>query len=273
MTLTDEALNPEQFRQDVDRARALNQVISDPGEPPKIALPGDPRVTLSMGVPRDGHKGRTDASVREMTGSDEEAIAKLAAADAGFGKVVDAIVQRCTVSVGDKPLTQAEFDHLTVGDRDALFVAVVRLSFGDERQFMIPCGACNKRSEVHFSITEDIKYREVPEDLAWERTVALANDHTAVVTPLLRKQAATLYDGSERTLAEQATLLISECVTEVDGEPMTHDRALALSVRDRRTLIEAINATQTGPIFGDHEVDCPNCGAKMSFTVLGGDLL
>lgn len=270
MTQTDVA----PLRTDEERAAAFNSLAKgNEGGPPEMPLPAGGVVTLHTGLPRDGMVVR-DAVVREMNGFDEEAVAKVASAsEVNLTKVIDTIVQRCTESVGGASLSPADFAAMTVGDRDELYLGVIEATFGADKTFTLTCTHCDERNDIVFSLHGDIERRKDTSP-TFERPVSLPSGKLALIHPVRVCDAEKVFDGEDRTAAEQNTLLLAQCVVSVDGIPVQAPLIMqALGVRDRRALVQAIADAQAGPVFGEHEVPCASCSEPLRFTVSGGDLL
>jgi hypothetical protein len=269
MTQTDVA----PLRTDEESANAINKIVKDQGGPPEMPLPPGGAVTLHTGLPRNGGTAR-DAVVREMNGFDEEAVAKIAVSNGGnLTKIIDTIVQRCTESVGGEALGSADFANMTLGDRDELYLGIIEATFGDSKTFTIECKSCSEPNDIVFSLRDDIKRRSDPSP-TFDRPVALPSGKIAVLHPVRVCDGEKVFDGSDRTAAEQNTLLLAQCVVSVDGIPVQSLLIMqALGVKDRRALVQAIEDAQAGPTFGEHEVPCAHCSEPLRFTVSGGDLL
>jgi hypothetical protein len=86
-----------------------------------IVPPPSGEVKLLAGLYNSFTGELTDtAEVRELTGADEEAIAKIT----DYGRSLLAILERGTVKIGDKPATKEVLDKLLAGDRDYLLMKI-----------------------------------------------------------------------------------------------------------------------------------------------------
>ena len=86
------------------------KVLTSMNSAPVIDDLPDTSVTLPAGAVIDG-KVYTTAEVRELTGEDEEALAKARMTGNG-AKFVSVLLQRGTVSIGPKPSTSEIFQDL-----------------------------------------------------------------------------------------------------------------------------------------------------------------
>ncbi len=120
--LTEEAL-PEAFAELGLKSFAM--------EEPAVAIstraPASNEVTLVTGFINKAGETVKVAEVKELNGSDEEAIAKAGSS----GKALNVILQRGLVSLGDTPATKEDLDSLVAGDRDAILLGIRRVTFGE----------------------------------------------------------------------------------------------------------------------------------------------
>jgi hypothetical protein len=75
------------------------------------------------------------------------------------------------------------------------------------------------------------------------------------------------------TNAEQNTLMLSECITEIDGKPAINPLSTArgLSMGDRRKLLDILTSSQPSPDM-NLEVACISCGFEMVLPLSWGDI-
>ena len=95
-----------------------------------------------------------DLPLREMTGFEEEYIEQHAA-DNNTIRLVNEILTRCLVPVGEDPVEHRQrVDNLLVADRDAALIKLRQLSIGNTVDTEIDCPQCGETSEVHFDLTQ-----------------------------------------------------------------------------------------------------------------------
>jgi hypothetical protein len=78
--------------------------------------------------------------------------------------------------------------------------------------------------------------------------------------------------NSDISTAEFRTMLINKCVDAIDDTPVFGDAAKRLSVKDRGTLVNAINDVYVGPRLDLTSINCPDCGKENSPAIVLGDL-
>lgn len=259
-------LNPEQA--DTASKAALASAF---GEAPKITAPGDSGVTLFQGYLHNDEWLR-DAEVRELTGTDEEALAKIIS---NWLRFVDTLILRGTVSVGGQPMTREIADALLVGDREALVVGIRIATFGDTLEIEgYECPECHGKSDLEINLTSLPDHKATGEST----TVALRRGGDAVVRYPNGADQRAVYSDPDATLAEQNTTLLARCLTSLRGEPMpTSTIARTRAVRelgfaDRRAILRHLTDTQPGPRLDRIEYTHDACGSVIKLPLTIGDL-
>ena len=197
------------------------------------------------------------AEVRELNGSDEEAIAK----SGSLARVLNTILQKGLVTVGEEKLTKDTFDELLSGDREAILLGIRRVTFGTTAEYNLVCQSCAKSSIVEIDLDKDIPVKELLNpilDRKW--SVELRNGSATVTLPNGRAQTA-LMENSEKTTAELNTILLENCVLGVNGKgSLGASTVLKLGIADRETLIADILDKNPGPRLGEVTKTCEACG-------------
>lgn len=223
-----------------------------------------------------GDKWETEVELRELTGADEEALARFSDASDFF----DGVVVYGTARVGSTQLTDLSFPErqsiladLLIGEREQLFVNISRITYGDEKDISHSCPSCGNEAETTLLLSEDIviPVMENPYTLTHTMTtskgdvlsyrLATGADQMAV---LKRKGAST---------AEQSTIMISQCVTKVNDKPVIDpmNMARSLSMGDRRRLIEHLVEYQPSPDM-TLRMPCLSCGFELILPLSWGDI-
>lgn len=226
-------------------ARAKEVIV---GDVPTIAPSPDTMLTLPRGIPRDS-KWHARCEVRELNGMDEEVISKIRKPEETF----DTMLAQGVVRVGELDLAKMDggerralLNQLLIGEREMLFLAIARATYGDERKYQLKCRNCDIDLDLTVRISEDFKPKEVPD--VRERTFSYVTSKGQTITYRL----ATGNDQAEvmrrpgATTAEMNTILLSNCITEVDGtivvDPLYFARTLAM--RDRQEILSDMVAHQ-----------------------------
>ena len=229
-------------------------------EPEKTVVtraPSDSIVDLPGGfITPTGEVIRT-AEVRELTGADEEAIAK----SGSRSKAMQVLLQRGLVRLGDKEPTKEDIDNLLSGDRDAILLGIRRITFGPTLEIDAICGMCRENQSCVVHLVDDVPVKELA-DSAEDRTWSIDTRGGEVViglpTGVVQKK---LMENADKTVPEINTLLLSGCVLSVDGRPsMGASTALQLGMVDREKIIDSIIERNPGPRLGEVTKSCRACG-------------
>jgi hypothetical protein len=250
----------------------INQAMSAQAtttEPATIIPPSDTLVHLPGGYISDAGEVIKTAEVRELTGRDEEIIAK----SGNPGRVFSAILGRGVVSVGNIKATEAVLDNLLAGDRDALMLGIYKATFGNTATVNSFCAGCNEPVEVEVNVDEDIKSK-VLVDPKTDRTFTVSSrKHEYLVTlpnGAVQREISTSLDKS---MAELTTILLQGTVLEIDGRSvLSPQQVLNMGVTDRRDVAEAIAERASGPKFEDTTVACQTCGGEVEVPISLGTL-
>lgn len=250
----------------------VNEVLSEPEkkiQPAVITAPSDTLVNLPAGFLSPSGEVIRTAEVRELNGKDEEAISRVT----GWFRVMGTILSRAVVKIGDLPVDDAMLDRLVIGDRDALLLGVYKATFGPTAVLNSVCGGCGDYKEVEVVIDRDIETK-VLVDPVQDRTFTVNGaGHEYLLTLPTGVVQRELGNNSDRTNAELTTLMLEQCVVEIDGSPVLgKSQVQALGLADRRKLANEIAKRAPGPQFETAEVDCPDCGGKVAVPINLGTL-
>lgn len=227
--------------------------------PPQIPQAPHTHLQLEQGLLVDGEFVR-DAEVRELSGKDEEALARCGE---DFAKVLETLVVRGTRTIGSKFMTKDIADRLLIGDREALILAVRRATFGDYIDFEgLPCPHCGERSDVRFHL-DDVPVHHLEDPDQTEFAVPLRFGATAFVRLPNGADQMAVQAISRQSEATQNSLMLSRCINRIeypDGDVLKGSAELPqkMSMSDRFTLISYFVKAQPGPRFANcsftHEV-------------------
>jgi hypothetical protein len=236
------------------------QAMEEPEKVITSRAPSDTTVDLPGGyISQDGTVVKT-AEVRELNGSDEEAISKAGSK----AKALGVLLQRGLVKVGTEDATKEMLDNLLSGDRDAILIGIRKVTFGDELKAMVHCYSCNEDQETVVTLSEDVPVRSLDDLKGRSWVVETKRGPVAVGLPngLVQKK---LMDNADKTSAEINTLLLSGCVMSVNGSPsMGAHTVLSLGMTDRANIVDEIIENNPGPRLGEVKKACKACGEDMS---------
>lgn len=266
---TDIALNPSAQAQ-------VDEIISEAnsgGHKPKpvISLPPDGTVILSGGSRLDERPVR-EAVVGELTGADEERLAKSRANDTRWFNV---LLQCGTVEIDGKPVTEEMLNGLLVGDRELLALGIRSATYGPDVEVgEIYCPVCNQNFDAVVSLETDVGYRPMTGEPTFE--VKLRKGGVALVRLPNGADQTAYTEDPDLTDAERNSLLLSRCVETLPGDlgdqmPVAGFPSLvrSLGISDRRTILSEIDNRMPGPRYDEVEIEHAECGTKIPAPPLG----
>lgn len=257
----DPLVNPELAN---ERVRALTATSIPMMRPPptnNASLPGGY-------IDAEGNL-HTDARIREINGSDEEAMAReLRNPTISVPKVVDLLLKRTVEAVGTmEPVPPGVLNDMLTGDRAALMLAVRILTFGNDWEVPdFPCRLCNQTFGTIVEL-DSIAIKKLDNPMVQEVEVELRNGHNATVALLTGGVQLEIVGDGNRTGAEEATTAINRCLRKLDGSPVAGPMAQRMSMADRRTIVNAMAEAQPGPQMEEVMVTCIECGREANYTV------
>jgi len=251
----------------------INHAIADPVP----TMPDVPvtSVELMRGLyDKDKDIWHTEAEVRELTGEDEEYLATLEKKkDLMYSEYMTAMLARAVIRIGDVSMdlpiekAKAVVDKLVLGDRDLLYLAVVKATYGDTRLINAVCQSCNKMNDVNLVLDEDfpVKYP----DFDVRKGLEVNTSKGAVVLRLPNGEDTVISQRESKTDAELNTVMISRCAVWPEGtapkDPLKWARSL--NIADRKKLVNALLSIDIGPKMGEVETHCASCGEKMPILI------
>jgi len=227
-------------------------------EPVKIetAAPDDSEVILPGGYVSPGGILFKHAEVKELNGADEEAISRAGS----LGKSLSTILQRGVVSIGDEPVGKDALDDLLAADRDALMLAIRRITFGNTVEYRALC-TCGADTIVEIDLLNDVPIKELEnpiQDRTWSTETKLGTVVLSLPTGITQKR---LIEATDKTTAELSTILLAGCVQSIGGSISTGATSvLKLGMGDREKLIAEIVEKNPGPRLGEVSKTCQACG-------------
>lgn len=251
---------------DPDRANDVVRQVTKPHVPLMPALPAD-TVTLPGGfIDADGVL-HTEARIREINGSDEEAMAReLRNPTVNIPKVVDLILKRCVLEIGSHGSTPLLLGQMLTGDRSALMLAIRILTFGTDWEVPdFPCRLCGQTFGVVIELENDIKTKTMDNPRVQDVEVSLRNGHLALVHLLTGEVQLEMVGDGNRTGPEEATIAIDRSIRSLDGNPVMGHIAQKMSMADRRKIVQAMADAQPGPQMEEVVVTCTECGRDAEY--------
>lgn len=265
MTVMEELQDKQQDLQAAKQAMA--------GPIPLLPEAPDTAVSLALGLYLNGQY-HIDAEVRELTGVDEEKLAKVKDEVQSFATVVALGTTRIgPIDLEGKTLVERRgiLGDLLLGDREKLFLSIVRVTFGDKKEVNFTCMHCGAEQEADLFLSEDFPQSEG--DVA-----SLSFSYTTMQGVELEYRLATGNDQEvvlERPVssAEANTLMLSRCIIKVAGQRPLDPLAFArgLGMKDRSTLLNELVDKQPS-VSLEVKTNCAACGEEVPLGISWGTI-
>lgn len=259
------AVNPALANNMIEKAMAEKPAPAEV----KITPPSSNVVNLPGGFITAAGEVITQAEVRELTGADEEAIARAS----NIGKAILTILSRGTVKVGDQKADDKILDQMLSGDRDALILGIFKATFGKEAEVSSYCGGCDEFKTISLDLDTDIKTKALLDPI--NDRVFTVEGKSKVFTVQLPTGLAQkeMINNSDKSSAELNTIMLEHTVVQIDGSPVLSKLQVQnLGLTDRRKIIDEINARVSGPQFDEISVTCPDCESEVRVPINFGTL-
>lgn len=258
--------------QQADLAKAKQVEV---GSVPLIQGSVDPHVDLPRGIMHNG-SWSTRAVVRELTGIDEEAMARVKE----ITEIYDTVLALGTTRIGEVDLEnqtlasrQGVLQQLLLGERDMLYVGIVRMTYGDRKTMFLTCPLCGERQELIVILSEDFPVTMVDDVQQTEFTFTTSKGDTILYRPTVGADQMEALRRKGASTAEQNSILLSRCIKTVNGnlpvDPMSYARKLSL--RDRHGLLAALVEHQPS-VDMTVKVECVACREEQTIALGWGDL-
>ena len=256
-------------------AMAINQAMSDPV--PKIQAAPEVTTELFRGIKNPiTNEWDTAAIVSELTGEDEEALAAMDDDDdVLYAQYMAALLKRSVVSIGDTLVKDnpSVIDSLIIGDRDILFLATVKATYGLHREYQINCPHCRQSNDVLINLNEfaNRKVKTDPKELL----EVILKDGTTQKFNLVTGADSQYVSKHAKSIPEQNTFLIARCSAWEDGTKPNDTAVWAkkLGMKDRAKIIDKLLAAQPGPEIKEVDAHCAHCGKPFPIMLNWASLL
>lgn len=247
---------------------------------PVIEEPPSGHCTLLLGIEHQGVRYRS-AVVRELNGTDEEAIARLPRNSANYSVlIVDLHLRRAVTQIGPVDVTKNPevLGDLIVSDRDILFKEILLATYGTERDYeRVVCPTCQFEMSLNVDIEGLIEITNPKSAFTSDRFVVELRDKRKVLMRYVTgKDQLAVFESVSRTpsSAEANTAFIAHCLVKVDNEIVAdpEEWSRQLGIVDRRKIVDALlDVPAIG--FKEVEVPCNKCGENLPTAFGWADLL
>lgn len=260
------AANPQLANQLVNQAMQSGAETESPKE---IKLVNPPKLTVDLPggyITPTGEVVR-EATVRELTGKDEEAVSRAES----VGKALLTILSRGTVSIGTEPATEELLDSLLVADRETLLLGIYKATFGSIIELTAWFSGEAKLVEV--DLDEEIPIKKLDDPIADREFVVSHRNREFLVTLPTGIVQKDMLRNSDKTVSELGTMLLENTVIQIDGDRVYRKeqvRDLGLSYRAKITA--ELSSRNPGPQFAPIKVTDPESGVEAVIPISLGTL-
>jgi hypothetical protein len=244
---------------------AVDSALNSDEQFPDVPDAQDTHVTLPGGILIDGEL-ITFAEVKELTGEDEEEIAR-ALKNGNPQRFVDVLTRQSVVRIGDQKPDRKLLKRLLTGDRDMILLQTARVTFGETHEFEgIICPGCNESVDIEFELNE-IPVRKV-ENATDTFKVNLRSGVAEVRFPVVSDYDKAS-ENTSLTTKERDTLLLSQVVKSIDNIPVNGQKqpVLEMGVKDRKAILDYITNHMPGPRYDEIKITHEECGTEVPLPV------
>jgi hypothetical protein len=238
------------------------QAINGPQEEQEVKVevkfPTDTLVELPGGYITPAGEVVKTVEVRELTGRDEEAIARTG----NLGRALNTILTRGVVKIGNQSATEDVLDLLLGGDRDEILLGIYRVTFGNPAELPGWCNTCASTKTVAVDLEEDLERKTLTDAIADRDFTVEGRKGTVYDVSLPNGKAQKEVLGNlDKTGPELTTVLLENTVNKINGMPVYDKRQiLDIGVSDREKITTEIGERVSGPVFSDIRIPCNECG-------------
>ncbi len=248
-------------------ADVINDAAADPV--PSMPAPLSGEITLLRGLAfKEDDESLTwhdHATTRELTGADEEKLATLENKPGlTYTEYMNTILENAVLKIGDLNVSQMPgiANKLILADRDMLFLAVLRSTYGSTRTIRARCSECGATNDVVIDLAEDFPITHPDFDI--REPIEVETSKGTVKLRMITGEDTVEAQKIAKTDAELNTVMLSRCAVWGDLAPVDKlEWARSLSVADRKKLTETLQAIDIGPNLQGVDTHCAECEANM----------
>lgn len=247
---------------------------------PEISLPSDDTVTLPGGlVIKD--KVIREVQVKELTGEDEEALARASQSQNPL-IFLDRLIKCGVVKIGSEPTSENDklLNQMLIGDREAIILGIRKVTYGaslDVEEWI--CPKCGSKADLEMTLDDIpvITSSDPLNDQGFE--VDLRKGGKAYVNLATGADQLAIFEKPDLTQAQRETILLTRCVKTLMDEngkelPMAAFPSLArsMSIPDRHAILKELKDRQPGPKYDKIAYTCQVCETEQNVLVTIGHL-
>lgn len=250
-----------------DDVSSVQSLVDEAQEIP-VPASSDSIVDLPGGLlDVDGTTVHRTATIRELTGADEEALSRATRKGGQFDPYlyIRTVVKRCLESVGTLSVNDQVVDRLLIGDRDAIALAIRIATYGDDYEVHLTCPRCAHEWDAAVELGTDVPTKKLADPEVWWRDVKLPKGGTATCHLVTVADLTVALADDARTGPEVDTILLSRVVQEINGQQVVGEQTFrTANAADRKAITKYLVETQPGPNFGEVKGECPACKEELT---------
>lgn len=264
-------------------AQEIKSLITDATqvEFPTVALPPDDLVELPGGIVRKDSVIKT-VTVKELTGEDEEALARASQPPFNVFHFLDRLLKCGVERIGEEPPSQIDklLKSMLIGDREYLILGIRKATYGEDIEVdNWKCPNCGTIATLTMTL-DDIPVNRLANPVEESQfKVPFRKGGYALVRLATGEDQSAIYEKDGLTATQRETILLQKCIVSImdkDGfeHPMIAAPSLALnmSVPDRHAVLNELRDRQPGPRYDEIEYNCESCGEDVMVVIGIGDL-
>jgi hypothetical protein len=247
------------------------------GPVPLIQVGADPFVELPRGLNVNGTWQR-QAMVRELTGIDEEEMSRVK----DVTEMYDTVLALGTVRLGEIdleslpfPERQGHLQQLLLGERDHLYIAIIRATYGDRKALTYTCQneSCGEKQELTLILSEDFKPKVVEDIFETEFTYVSGKGHRIKYRPAVGADQIEALRKRSASMAEQNSIILSRCIKTIDDQLLIDPLRAAreLPMKDRHELLTLLVQRQPS-VDMSVTIKCVACREEQTISLGWGDI-
>lgn len=247
-------------------AETINAAATDSA--PEMPTPLDNVVTLLRGVHQelDGQEKWHDvATVRELTGEDEEALDVLGKKkNVTYTEYMDAFLKRAVLQIGTFDVQEhpGVLDKLILADRNTLFLAIVRSTYGNTRMIRATCAQCDTSNDIEIEL--DVDFKVIRPDFSLQEPIEVQTHKGTFKLRLPNGEDLIAAQKDGKSESETNSIILSRCLIFDENAPQDRlDYARKLNTGVRRKLIDTLLDVEAGPNLEGVDTQCANCEAEL----------
>lgn len=256
-------------------AKILDESAATPA--PEVPFPDADIVVLPGGLARKDGIIKT-VQVRELTGEDEESLAKASQSTNPFA-FLDRLLRCGVTHLGTQSKDDKILGQLLIGDRESIILGIRKATYGDEVEIKDwACPDCGNKVDLKFALA-DIPTTSLtdPSDAFFD--VSLRKGGRAKVRLATGDDQLAVFEKPDLTQAQRETILLSRCIISI-VDLAGHEKLMAafpsmsrtMSIPDRHAILNELGSRQPGPKYDQVKFDCDGCGKSQRIVVSIGDL-